>query len=190
MLTYLNEYYLKLAYLPFILHHQSRSSKRTIVTVVYLNCMHTASNSMYFGGQLQYILQVKNKRMRFGTHPMLSAAYHGPTPGNWKIWQTLRHHSSTWLSLEKIYHCSVACLPGLGSLSPSKARAVGADTSCLTPGLRLSRANGQTSPSVDNISIVGAGGKVFSSALRKERWDAERGRKKTLCQKNTACCAE
>lgn len=61
---------------------------------------------------------------------------------------------------------SVALLPGLGSLSPSKARAVGAETSGLTPGLRLSRANGQSNPSVDSISIIGAGGKVFSSALR------------------------
>ncbi|TNN83219.1 hypothetical protein EYF80_006552 [Liparis tanakae] len=47
-----------------------------------------------------------------------------------------------------------------------KARTVGAETSCLTPGLRLSRAKGQSSPSVDSISMVGAGGKVFSSALR------------------------
>lgn len=59
---------------------------------------------------------------------------------------------------------SLACSPGLGSLSPSKARVVGAETSCLTPGLRLSRANGQSTPSVDSISIVGTGGKVFSSA--------------------------
>lgn len=61
---------------------------------------------------------------------------------------------------------SLALLPGLGSLSPSKARGVGGETSCLTPGLRLSRANGQSNPSVDSITIVGAGGKVFSSALR------------------------
>lgn len=45
---------------------------------------------------------------------------------------------------------------------------MGAETSCLTPGLRLSSANGQSNPSVDSITIMGAGGKVFSSALR--RW--------------------
>lgn len=55
--------------------------------------------------------------------------------------------------------------PGLGSLSPSKASTVGAETSCLTPGLRLSRAKGQSNPSVDSISITGAGGKVFSSVM-------------------------
>lgn len=55
-------------------------------------------------------------------------------------------------------------LPGLGSLSPSRARAAGGEISCLTPGLKLSKANGQSSPSVDSISIVGAGGKIFSSA--------------------------
>lgn len=52
----------------------------------------------------------------------------------------------------------------MGSLSPSTVRAVGADTSCLTPGLELSSANGQSSPSVDSMSITGTGGKVFSSA--------------------------
>ena len=60
----------------------------------------------------------------------------------------------------------MAYLPGLGNLSPSKARGAGAATSCFTPELRLSRANGQSSPSVESISIVGAGGKVFSSAGR------------------------
>lgn len=52
----------------------------------------------------------------------------------------------------------------MGILSPSKARVEGADTGCLVPGLRLSRANGQSNPSVDSISIMGTGGKVFSSA--------------------------
>lgn len=83
-----------------------------------------------------------------------------------------KHHIRS-LSLEDINHGhmwfrepkqSLSCLPGLGSLSPSRARVVGADTSCLTPGLRLSSANGQSSPSVDSISITGTGGKVFSSA--------------------------
>lgn len=60
--------------------------------------------------------------------------------------------------------------PGLGSLSPSKARTVGAETSCFTPGLRLSRAKGQSNPSVDSISIVGAGGKVFSSVMWISCW--------------------
>lgn len=59
---------------------------------------------------------------------------------------------------------------GLGSLSPSKDKAVGGETSCLTPGLRLSRANGQSNPSVDSISIVGAGGKVFSSVMWISCW--------------------
>lgn len=59
----------------------------------------------------------------------------------------------------------VAKEPGLGSLSPSKARTVGAETRCLTPGLRLSKANGQSNPSVDSISITGAGGRVFSSVI-------------------------
>lgn len=59
----------------------------------------------------------------------------------------------------------VAKEPGLGSLSPSKARTAGAETSCFTPGLRLSKANGQSNPSVDSISITGAGGKVFSSVI-------------------------
>lgn len=63
---------------------------------------------------------------------------------------------------------SLALLPCLGSLSPSKVRVVEAETSCLTPGLRLSRANGQSNPSVDSINIMGAGGKVFSSALKKD----------------------
>jgi len=57
----------------------------------------------------------------------------------------------------------------MGGLSPSRARTDGGATSCLTPGLRFSRANGQSIPSVDSISMVGAGGKVFSSALRGER---------------------
>lgn len=55
--------------------------------------------------------------------------------------------------------------PGMGGLSPSRARTDGGATSCLTPGLRLSRANGQSIPSVDSISMVGAGGKVFSSVM-------------------------
>lgn len=64
----------------------------------------------------------------------------------------------------------VAKEPCLGSLSPSKARVVEAETSCLTPGLRLSRANGQSNPSVDSISIMGAGGKVFSSVMWISCW--------------------
>lgn len=60
-----------------------------------------------------------------------------------------------------------SCLPGLGSLSPSRASVVGGEISCLTPGLKLSNANGQSSPSVDSISIVGAGGKIFSSAVQE-----------------------
>ena len=58
-------------------------------------------------------------------------------------------------------------LPSLGSLSPSRGIRLGTETSCFTPGLRLSRANGQSKPSVDRISIVGAGGKVFSSAVKE-----------------------
>lgn len=76
---------------------------------------------------------------------------------------------------------SLECLPGLGSLSPSKARVVGAKTSCLAPGLRLSRANGQSSPSVDSISIVGTGGKVFSSAGIQTEVKSQ----KTFRQRNT-----
>lgn len=68
--------------------------------------------------------------------------------------------------IRKYLLSSLAPSPGLGCLSPSKARAVGAETSCLTPGLTLSRANGHSNPSVESISIVGAGGKVFSSALK------------------------
>lgn len=64
----------------------------------------------------------------------------------------------------------VAKEPGLGSLSPSRERVDGAETSCLTPGLRLSRANGQSSPSVDNMSIMGTGGKVFSSVMGISCW--------------------
>lgn len=64
----------------------------------------------------------------------------------------------------------VAKEPGLGSLSPSKARGLGAETSCLTPGLRLRRANGQSNPSVDSISIVGTGGTVFSSVMWISCW--------------------
>lgn len=60
-----------------------------------------------------------------------------------------------------------SCLPGLGSLSPSRTRVVGGEISCLTPGLKLSKANGQSSPSVDSISIVGTGGKIFSSAVQE-----------------------
>lgn len=76
---------------------------------------------------------------------------------------------------------SLECLPGFGSLSPSKARVVGAETSCLTPGLRLSRANGQSSPSVDSISIVGTGGKVFSSPGIQTEVKSQ----KTFGQRNT-----
>lgn len=80
-----------------------------------------------------------------------------------------------------MYHfTSQALSPGLGSLSPSKERTVGAETSCLTPGLRLSRANGQSNPSVDSISIVGAGGKVFSSAVR-----GRKDGRQTFRQRNT-----
>lgn len=71
------------------------------------------------------------------------------------------NHGHKWFREPKR---SLSCLPGLGSLSPSRVRVAGADTSCLTPGLRLSSANGQSSPSVDSISITGTGGKVFSSA--------------------------
>lgn len=60
----------------------------------------------------------------------------------------------------------LAVTPGLGSLSPDVGSGSGGETSCLTPGFRFSRANGQSNPSVDSISITGAGGKVFSSALR------------------------
>lgn len=55
--------------------------------------------------------------------------------------------------------------PAGGSLSPSRARLVGAATSCLTPGLKLSSEKGHRTPSVDSSSRVGAGGKVFSSAV-------------------------
>lgn len=64
---------------------------------------------------------------------------------------------------------SLTFTPGLGSLSPSVGSGIGGETSCLTPGFRFSRANGQSNPSVDSISIMGAGGKVFSSALRERR---------------------
>lgn len=60
--------------------------------------------------------------------------------------------------------------PSLGSLSPSEERRVGGETSCLTPGLRLSSENGQSNPSVDSISIVGAGGRVFSSLMKISCW--------------------
>lgn len=59
----------------------------------------------------------------------------------------------------------VAKDPGMGSLSPSKVSMAGAETSCLTPGLRLSMAKGQRSPSVESMSMTGAGGRVFSSVM-------------------------
>lgn len=59
----------------------------------------------------------------------------------------------------------LASEPGFGCLSPSKARAVWGVTNCLAPGLKLSIANGQSNPSVDSISITGAGGRVFSSVM-------------------------
>lgn len=55
--------------------------------------------------------------------------------------------------------------PGLGSLSPSKDKSLGAETNCFTPGFKLSSANGQSNPCVDSSSIVGAGGKIFSSVM-------------------------
>lgn len=64
----------------------------------------------------------------------------------------------------------VAKEPGFGCLSPSKVRAVDGETSCFTPGFRLRRANGQINPSVDSISIVGAGGKLFSSVIWISCW--------------------
>lgn len=67
----------------------------------------------------------------------------------------LKHDTSTVLLFR----------PGLGSLSPSKDKSLGAETNCFTPGFKLSSANGQSNPCVDSSSIVGAGGKIFSSAI-------------------------
>lgn len=60
--------------------------------------------------------------------------------------------------------------PSLGNLSPSKDKGVEGDTNCFIPGLKLSRANGQSNPCVDSSSITGAGGKVFSSDMRISCW--------------------
>lgn len=65
-------------------------------------------------------------------------------------------------------------------------RGVGGETSCLTPGFRLSRANGQSIPSVDSISIVGAGGKVFSSALRERKKGVKSDKKKNIQREKLA----
>lgn len=65
---------------------------------------------------------------------------------------------------------NVVAEPSFGNLSPSKDKDVEGDTNCFIPGLKLSRANGQSNPCVDSSSITGAGGKVFSSDMRISCW--------------------
>lgn len=60
--------------------------------------------------------------------------------------------------------------PASGGLSPSSGRSTGAVTIGLAPGLRLSREKGHRTPSVDNSSMMGAGGSVLSSDMKISCW--------------------
>lgn len=76
-----------------------------------------------------------------------------------------------------------------GSLSPSRGSLAAGVTSCLVPGFWLIREKGHSTPSVERISNVGAGGRVFSFAAHKHHrqfikhtWS---GCKTTLCTRTS-----
>lgn len=78
-------------------------------------------------------------------------------------------HRNQYLSINIILYFKLErSLLCNGGLSPSWGRLPADTTSCFTPGFRLIREKGHSTPSVERISSVGAGGSFFSSATEQK----------------------